>query len=129
MVVVDRPFRIVEVQLGTGRTQVHVGFEVGFQGSDIAPVGFFLNGLSGNLVGIEIVGKEPSGRDQRRNDVLAEIMRTVRLDMVLMQKMQNVSGAENVIAHRGERHVFVVRQRRRVFRFSWKPTMRQSSST
>ena len=116
MVVVDRPLFVVKIQLRCGGAQIHVGLEERLQGPDIAPVGLGIRLLTRDLVQIEIVGEETVGRYQRRDDVLAEIVRTGRIGMVGIQQMQNILRPENVIPHRSQRHGRIIRQRRRMLR-------------
>ena len=117
MVVVDRPFVIVKIKLRLRFAKVHVGFEIRLQRSDIAPVWFLGDILSGDLVGIEVVSKKALGFDQARNDVFPEVVRTAFFRIVVLQKAQHIVGIEDVIPHGCERHVLVVRQRRGIFRF------------
>ena len=58
VVVVDRPERIVEVEVRRGAAQVHVRLEIRLQGPDVAPVGLRGEVLAGDHVRVEIVGVE-----------------------------------------------------------------------
>src|ERR1700691_5496827 len=66
---VQRPALVVEVEDRRNGNQVHVGFVVGLDGADIAPVGFLFF-----IFVAEIVGEDPVLFDDARNDVLADIV-------------------------------------------------------
>ena len=66
----QRPLRIVEVELRVDLAQVHVRFEVGVERADVAPV---LRRLL--VLVVEAVGVDRRLVNQRRDDVLAEIVR------------------------------------------------------
>ena len=116
MVVVNRPFVIVEIKLRLRRPEIHVGFKERLESPDVAPVRFLADRLTGDLVGIEIVGIQPPGTDKPRNNVFSEIMRTGFLLVIVFEKRQHIVGIENIIAHGSKRHILVVRQRSRFFR-------------
>ena len=51
----------------------------------IAPIGGRAGGLSGNLIGLEIVGEHLATPDQRRQNVPAEIVLAVRIGGVVIE--------------------------------------------
>src|SRR6185312_6946687 len=50
------PLAIVEIQLGRNRAQIHAGFVVSIERTDIAPIGREADGIAGDSVGLKIVG-------------------------------------------------------------------------
>ena len=70
----QRPLAIVEVELGLDGAQVHVGFVVGVDGADIAPVGDGVFGLAGDAVGLEVVSVDGGVAGELGQNVLAEIV-------------------------------------------------------
>ena len=73
------PLRIVERHLRVDVQKVHVGFPVGFDGPDVAPVGLVQSPVgvsrSGEVVGREIVREDAASGHEIREDVLAEVVR------------------------------------------------------
>ena len=65
----QRPLGIVQVELRVHLAQIHVRLEVGVERADVAPV---LRGLL--VLVVEAVGVDRHLVDQRRDDVLAEIV-------------------------------------------------------
>ena len=66
---VQRPAFVVQVEDRRNGNQIHVGFVIGLDGADIAPVGFFFF-----IFIAEIVGEDAMLFDDARDDVLAEIV-------------------------------------------------------
>ena len=66
---IERPAFVVEVEDRGHGNEIHVGFVVGVDGADIAPVGFFFFIFVAKIVGVDAVLI-----DQARNDVLAKIV-------------------------------------------------------
>ncbi len=92
----QRPLRIVEVELRVDVAEIHVRFVVGVERADVAPV----LGVLLVLVG-EPVGVDRHARDQRRDDVLAEIVRR-RPARVVLERGHEHAHVEDVDAHRRE---------------------------
>src|SRR2546421_6395906 len=101
-----RPLRIVQVEFGIHLTQVHVGLEVRIERADVAPV------LRRFLVlVVEAIRVHRGAMNQRRNDVLAEIMRR-RFAGVRLELAHEHVGIEDIDAHRCQREVGRSRDRR-----------------
>ncbi len=66
---VQRPAFVVEVENRRNGNQIHVGFVIGLDGADIAPVRFFFF-----IFIAEVVGEDAMLFDDARDDVLAEIV-------------------------------------------------------
>ena len=60
----QRPLAVVEIQLRRDRAQVHVGVEVGVQGSHVSPVNRCAGRIARNPVGLKIVGEHLRAADQ-----------------------------------------------------------------
>src|SRR5580658_8391837 len=93
---VQRPAFVVEVEDRRDGDQVHVGFVVGLDGADIAPVGFFLF-----IFVAKIVGEDAVLFDDARNDVFAEIMFGVGVFRVGDQDGNEQLRIEKIDAHGG----------------------------
>ena len=72
----QRPLAIIKVEFRLDGTQVHVGFVVGVDGADIAPVGNGVFGLAGDAVGLEVVSVDGGIAGEFGQNVLAEIVVT-----------------------------------------------------
>src|SRR5208282_551011 len=68
------PLAIVEVELGLYGAQLHIGFVVGVDGADIAPVGDGAVGLAGYAVGLEVVSVDGGVAGELGQNILAEIV-------------------------------------------------------
>src|SRR5262245_51597486 len=65
----DRPLLVVEVEEGIDRDQIHIGFPVGIQRSNIAPI------LNSFPVGImKLKGIDASALDHVRDDIFSEVV-------------------------------------------------------
>ena len=96
----QRPFRIVEIELRVHLTQIHAGFVVRVERSDVAPV------LRGFLVlVVEAVRKHRRLFDKRRDDVLPEIVLAVGACGIALKHPHQDVGLEDVDPHRRERDV------------------------
>lgn len=71
----NRPVVVVEVKRRIFRTDVHVRFEEGVEGSHVAPVALCLGAFSADDVRVEVIDIDGEVRIQRRDNVLAEIRR------------------------------------------------------
>src|SRR5580693_2380146 len=93
---VQRPALVVEVEDRRDGNQVHVGFVVGLDGADIAPVRFFLF-----IFVAKVVGEDAVLFDDARNDVFAEIMFGVGVFRVGDQDGNEQLRIEKIDAHGG----------------------------
>ena len=107
----QRPFGVVEVELRVDLAQVHAGLEVRIQRSDVAPV---LRGLF--ILVVEPVRVDRRGLNERRDDVLAEVVLAVLPRRIFLERAFQHVGAEDVNAHRRERRVGRARRGRRPLR-------------
>ena len=111
----QRPLRIVEVELGVDLAEIHVGVEIGVERADVAPV---LRRLL--VLVVEPVGVDRCLVDQRRDDVLAEVV-VGRLVGVGLEGADQHVGVEDVDTHRGEREIGRARDRARLLRLLLEP--------
>src|SRR5271170_150995 len=93
---VQRPAFVVEVEDWGDGDQVHIGFVVGLDGADIAPVGFFFF-----IFVAKIVGKDAMLFDDARDDVFAEIVIRFGIFGVGDQDGNEQLGIEKIDAHGG----------------------------
>src|ERR1700723_3800424 len=99
---VQRPALVVEVEDRRDGNQVHVGFVVGLDGADIAPVRFFFF-----IFVAKVVGEDAVLFDDARNDVFAEIMFGVGVFRVGDQDGNEQLRIEKIDAHRGVHFVWM----------------------
>ena len=107
----NRPARIVHIQQRIDGHQVHIGFEVGIERADIAPVGILFSVLV-----TKGKGEDAMRIDDRRNDIPAEIMRTVRIGRIPAELFEQESGREDVDAHGCQAMLVVAGNRLRLVR-------------
>ena len=117
MVIIDRPFIIIKIKLRRRGTKIHICFKISFDRSNIAPIRFPRCGLSGNPVVIEIISKQPFRFHKTGNNIFSEIVTAVLMFIVILQKRDHIFRVENIISHGGKAHIFVIGQRRGIFRF------------
>ena len=112
----DRPVVVVEVQLRGHLGQFHVGFPVGIDGAGVAPVGNpgFVHADAG--IG-EVVGEHPVAVDAMRDQVLAEVVRGLRIVVVADQLFVEEVGIEDIHAHAGQGAVRASGDRRWILGF------------
>jgi len=96
------PGFVVEVEGGGDAGDVHVGFVVGLQGADVAPVERFLLVFVDEVVGVHLVAAE-----ETRQDVVAEVVFGVRVFGVLDEFGQEDVGVEEIDTHGDIDHVGV----------------------
>ena len=120
----QRPGSVVQVENGRHAHQVHVGFVIGVERADIAPVqsvfAIFVD---------EIVGEDAMLGNDARENVFAEVVTRLGVFGIGQQNRDHQVGIENVDAHGGAAMPGMVRG----FLGSWrvflrKPAMRQSLS-
>ena len=110
---VDRPVVVVHVEDRVDRDQVHVRVVVGVERADVAPVAAVAVGRARHLVGGEVVDLRVVLRDQRGDDVAAEVVLGGLVGGVGGDRADQRLGREHVVAHRGEDLVGRVGQARR----------------
>src|SRR5277367_1432811 len=93
---VQRPAFVVEVEDRGDGDQVHIGFVVGLDGADIAPVGFFFF-----IFVAKIVSEDAMLFDDARNDVFAEVVFGIWIFGVGDQNGHEQLRIEKIDAHRG----------------------------
>jgi len=81
----DRPLAIVKVELGLDVVQIHVGFVIGLDGSDIAPVRHGVFRLAGDAVGLEIVSIDGGLVGKLGKNVHAEVVMAAGLFGVVLE--------------------------------------------
>ena len=113
----DRPPVVVQVELGGGRAEIHVGVEVGIEGADVAPVGGVFRADARHLVGGEVVHLRTSVAHQHRDQVPAEVVPARVIGGVLAQRVHQHVGGEHVVAHGGKGLVGAAGAGRGIVRF------------
>ncbi len=102
----DRPFGVVEVELGGDRGQIEVGGPEGVERADVAPVGLALlpalHARHGKGMRVRQACAHRFG-----DDVFAEVVRGGGVGHVFVQHAVERAGVEDVDAHAGQRHLFV----------------------
>ena len=109
----QRPAIVVNIQQRVDADEVHVRFVISVERADVAPVG----------VGLEVlvdkrVGEDFAVLDDRRNDVLAEVVLAVDDGRVAAEFVEHQTGREDVDPHRGQAVLIVAGDglgRRRLF--------------
>ena len=109
---IERPAFVVEVEDRRHGDQIHVGFVVGVDGADVAPVGFFFFIFVAKIVGVDAMIF-----DQARDDVLAEIVPGIGVFGIGDQGGQEHLSIEKVDAHGGVDFVGMQARRFRIFWF------------
>ena len=98
----QRPGFVVKIEDGRNGNQVHVGFVIGLDGADVAPI------LRADFVLVdEVVGVDAVFRKNSRQDVAAEIVLRIRILGVGQQRRDQELRVENIDAHGGVDHVRV----------------------
>ncbi len=98
----QRPGLIIEIENGRNGNEIHVGFVVGFDGADVAPI------LRPDFVLIyEVVGVDAVFREDARQNVAAKVMFRTRILGVGQQRGDQELRVENIDAHGGVDHVRV----------------------
>ena len=113
----DWPLRIVEIEDGVHRNQIHRGLVVGIQGTHVAPVVAVAFGGTRNDVVDEVIATGLAARDKVRHDVTAHVVGGFFVDGVLGQGLEQGVGVENIVPHRGQYLVGGIGQPHRVQRF------------
>ena len=111
----DRPGAIVEVELGDDVGQVDVGLPIGVDRPDVAPIDLRLFGVDDAGVR-EVMRDRFAVGDEIGDDVLAEVVRRIRIGGVAAQLIDQELGLEHVDAHAAQRGVRIAGHRRRVLR-------------
>ncbi len=112
----DRPAAVVEVEHRVGGDQFAVRVVVAVDGADVAPVAVVTLGFTGDVVAAEVVHGGLGLRDQRRDDVAAHVVPGRLVQRVLLQRVDQHVGGEQVVAHGHERLVRRVAQAGRIGR-------------
>ena len=99
------PGLVVQVEDRGDAGDVHIGFEVGFEGTDVAPV----EGAPFVLVD-EVVGVHFDAAEEFGQDVVAEVVGGVGIFGVLDEFGQEDVGVEEVDAHGGVDHIGIERR-------------------
>jgi len=95
------PLSVVEIEFGLHVVQVHVGFVEGVDGADVAPVGSDVFDLTGDAIGLEVIGEDGSGAGEFGKNVAAEIVVTLGIFGVGLEQVEQGARGEDVIAHGG----------------------------
>src|SRR5258708_6066125 len=93
------PRPVIQVQGRSGRAQVHAGLVIRFDGSDVAPVGFLIERVARNMIGLKIVSVHISAPDEAGKNVAPEIVRAVRIRGIRVEFAHQQVGGKNVVAH------------------------------
>ena len=109
------PSGIVHIQQRVDGHQVHIGFEVRVQRTHIAPIGILFSVFITKRKRVDAMRV-----DDGRNDVPAEIMRTVRVGRVSAELFEQKSSGEHVDAHRRQAMLAVARDRLGIIRLLFK---------
>ena len=107
---VDRPLRVVQVELGHIGDQVHMRIVELLERTHVAPVGVIGGGGAGDLVGVEVVDAGLVAAGEVRGDVAAHVVLRVLGLLVLRQRGEQGVGVGHVVAHRGQERIRIVRQ-------------------
>ena len=111
----DRPFSVIHVQLGHRIGEVDIGFPIGIERADIAPI--FLDLLARtNGARREEMRDGFAMLDDIGDDIAAEIALAVGIVRIAAQLLEQELGGEDVDAHGGERDVRLARHGRRIGR-------------
>ena len=98
----ERPSLVIEIENGRNGNEIHVGFVVGLDSADVAPI------LRANLVLIdEVVGVDAVFREDARQDVAAKVMFRIGVLGVGQQRRDQELRVENIDPHGGVNHVRV----------------------
>ena len=96
----QRPFLVVQIEHRSHGDQIHIGFEVGFERTYVAPVDHVF------LVLIhEIVGHHATPAHQLRQHVTPEIVRGAVVFRVFLERFQEHGSGEQVHTHGGAARV------------------------
>ncbi len=89
----DRPFRVVQIELRIDSDQIHIGFPIGVECSNVSPI------LNGFLIGVlKLEGVHPSLFDHLGDDIFSEIV-CAALSCICDQVFAECLCAEEVDAH------------------------------
>jgi len=108
----DRPRVIVKIELRVDVDQVHIGFEVGIERSDIPPIGILLAVLI-----FEGKRKDSSFVNIGRDDIFAKIMMALWVVRVRAELFKKEPRIEDVDPHRCQSVIGVTRDRLRICGF------------
>src|SRR6266550_3910676 len=103
----ERPVLVIKIEHRRDADEVHVGFVVGVEGADVAPV----EGVLGVFID-EVVGKDAVLRNDARKNVLAEVVAGLGILGVRKKDGNQQVRIEDVNSHRG---IAVARVVRRLF--------------
>ena len=98
----DWPLVVVEVEHRHDRNEVHVGVEVGVDGSNIAPVAVVALGGARDLVEGEVVDSGVVAAHHVGNDVATHVVARVFEGAVMFNGIDQSLRGEYVVAHRGK---------------------------
>src|SRR6185312_2002579 len=106
LICAQRPFRVIQIEFRVHLAKIHTGLEIRIERSDVAPI-------FGRLLVLIVKPITEDGRrlNERRNDVLPEIMLTVGSSGVLLERADENVTAEDVDPHRSESHILGSRKR------------------
>ncbi|SHU57310.1 Uncharacterised protein [Mycobacteroides abscessus subsp. abscessus] len=98
------------------RYQVHVRVIERVEGSDIAPVGVITLGGPGDQVGVEVVDCRAAVGHQPGNDVTAHVVVGMVVIGIRADHVDEFLGGEDVVPHRDEGRIGIVRSTGRIRR-------------
>src|SRR5262245_27737571 len=103
----DGPDFVVEVEQRIDGDEVHVGFVIGIERADVAPIGV----VAFTVFIAEWEGEDLALFDQRGDDVAAKVVPAARSRGVFAQLFEQKAGGKDVNAHRAEAVVRIARDR------------------
>src|SRR5437016_4305029 len=95
----DRPITLIDIHSWQRLQQIHVGFVIGVERSDVSPLAIDRHASGGTA---ETIGHYLMRSDDGRKNVLSEIVRGIAIVILLKQLHEQVR-RENINAHRGQR--------------------------
>src|SRR5437868_15456868 len=94
----DRPVSLVKVHGRQWPEQIHIRFIISVNRSDISPVTI---GGHASARAAKTIGRHSMSSDNRRKNVLSEVVRRIAIVILLKQPHEQIRG-ENIHAHRGK---------------------------